>query len=209
MLKHERLGRSNQDSVAIGLCGEMYSGKDTAADYIVSKYGFRKFSYSTDVLKPIISFCQGKETREVYINLGASLDKVFGDFCLDSLLHRRIIQEASKKVVIPNIRLFNNVDYWKNASGFEFYLILVLAEQRLRLSRWMKLLSEKPLHEYDKALKTKEDFEILNRKDLEETDLFNLLHNRKFDFTIVNNSDLMNLYVQIDTIMKVIEKKPT
>jgi dephospho-CoA kinase len=206
MHKGKQFHTNGQDSIAIGLCGEMYSGKDTAADYIVSKYGFRKFSYSTDVLKPIISLSQGKETREVYITLGTSLDKVFGNFCLDSLLHRRIRQSHSKKIVIPNIRIFNNVEYWKNESGFEFCLILVLAEQSVRVRRWLKMSSEKPLHEYDKMLKTQKDFEILNRKDLDETDLSDLLRNRKFDFTIDNNSDLTNLYVQIDAVMKLVEK---
>ena len=185
----------------------MYSGKDTAADYIVSKYGFKKFSYSTDVLEPMISLCQGEQTREVFITLGASLDKLFGTFCLDSLLHKRVNQQKSKKVVIPSIRLFNNVNYWKNKSGFEYYSILILADKHERFSRCMKLSHGKPLHEYDKLLKTKEDFEILNKKDLEKTDLSVLLSKGKFDFTIVNNSDLINLYAQVDAIMEAIGKR--
>jgi dephospho-CoA kinase len=208
MLKRKSPYKKDSNAVAIGLCGAMYSGKDTIADYIVFKYGFKKFSYSADVLKPIISLCQGNETRDVYIRLGVSLDKVFGEYCLDSLLHRRISLDGGKKVIIPNIRLLNNVNYWKYESRFRFHLILVMAKQNVRLDRWRKMPAEKPLHEYDRNIKNERDFETLNRKDLKETDLSKLLRTRESDFTIVNNSGLSDLYARIDAIMDYLKEKP-
>ena len=191
--------------IAIGLCGEMYSGKDTIANYLVSRYGFSKYSYSVDVLGPIIKLSRGVETREVYIDLGISLDRMFGKYCLDMLLHRIVVIDGCFRIVIPNIRLLNNVEYWRDKSGFEFYLVAVLADKDVRLRRWRIASLKKTLPTYNSGIKSASDFQRLSRKDLEETDLEKLLAMRKFEFVVDNNLGFSELYAQIDKIIKKLE----
>ena len=52
----------------IGLTGKAGVGKDTAADYLVEKYGFRKYSLAgplKEMLKVIGVSCDNRETKEL------------------------------------------------------------------------------------------------------------------------------------------------
>lgn len=199
-----RVNRSRKEmmGLALGLCGEMYSGKDTIADYLVSKYGFAKHSYSTDVIGPLIKLTKGEEVREVYIDVGVSLDRVFGKYCLDMLLHRTVMIKDSRRIVIPNIRLLNNVKYWRNKSGFKFYLVKVLADEKVRLKRWRIASVTKTAANYNGNIKDASDFQRVSRKDLKETDLEDLLTIGEFDFVVDNNFGFSELYTQVDKILK-------
>ena len=197
MIYNNRPSNDSTRRIAIGLCGKIYSGKDTVADFLVKKYGFKKYSYSSDVLSTIIKLARGIESREVYISLGLLLGKNFGKYCLDQLLYGKVLNDNCNKIVIPNIRLLSNIEFWKEKSDFTFYLVAISASDEIRFKRWKKASGKKESHTYDSQIKTKSNFLELSRKDFEETDLKKILSAQCFDFTINNDVSLADLHLQI------------
>ena len=81
----------------IGIFAKMSSGKDTVAEYLIRKHGFKKISYSENMLRPIINSCEGRATRENYIHLGRTL-KEFQPAILSYLAHGFIMN--SEHIII-------------------------------------------------------------------------------------------------------------
>ncbi|HEY0220859.1 MAG TPA: AAA family ATPase [Candidatus Paceibacterota bacterium] len=103
----------------LGITGQPAAGKDTIADYLVTK-GFEKFSMS-DVL------------REEMADLGLPLDRdtirVFAerrkaDLGNDYLCHK-ILKKISRNSVIPSIRSTSEVKTFKEKLKNDFKLITV------------------------------------------------------------------------------------
>lgn len=131
----------------IGVCGKMYNGKDTIADYLCSKYGYTKIAFA-DTLKEVCRIVFGltyeqlygkeKETRierwydltprlmfqfvgtELFRNNMSLLHEGFGrDIWLLSLKQKL----GSKPYVISDIRFDNELTLVKEMKGISIKVI--------------------------------------------------------------------------------------
>jgi dephospho-CoA kinase len=177
--------------IVIGLCGLTCSGKDYVID-ILSKYGFKKYSYTEKVLEPIAIATGLPRTREVYRSLLTRLG-----YLADLILYANVMLDGTRRVGIPNIRLKSSIEFWRKKSGFEFYLGKVCADFQTRYERF--ILRKRHI---DENIKNTKELEYIDRKDLEVTDLDKILKEEKFDFVIDNNGSKDELENKVEQIMK-------
>jgi dephospho-CoA kinase len=122
--------------LVLGLTGKRGSGKDTMADYLKAKYGFRVLTYTNDVLAPILKG-QGKEvTRENLIALALNLRASGGKHIITKLLCEKI--EARGLWAVSGVRYPEEVDYFKEKFGRAFVLVEVCCHIEKRHERVVK-----------------------------------------------------------------------
>jgi len=115
----------------IGLAGLARSGKDTVADYIETKYGYKKFVLS-DVLKDALK-TEGKEpTKENMADLGNTLRKKSGKDIVAKMLYERC--QNQKRITIVGFRSPEEVEFFRKKTK-DFTLIEVRAPQNTRIRR--------------------------------------------------------------------------
>jgi len=176
----------------IGLFGEIGAGKDTIADYLVSRYGFHKITMS-DIIKIELKKLGIGVDRENLQEISKTYKKEFGE----GIWAKKCIELAEKekweKVVISGIRDLKEVEVFRKSSG-KFFLIYVTADQKLRYERLLKRGSEK-----DKF----SSFEDFLEQENKERELFNIYKNPKrlADLIIENNSSLSELYNKVDNLI--------
>ena len=109
----------------VGFSGKARAGKDTCADYLVSKYGFRKVSLA-DPLKQIAIKYFGLTHDEVYVTkephvrrilqgLGMAMRGEINENVWINKLMRSFNSEEN--VVVPDIRMSNEVDMLIRCKG--------------------------------------------------------------------------------------------
>ncbi|MBI4019809.1 MAG: hypothetical protein HY367_00635 [Candidatus Aenigmarchaeota archaeon] len=117
----------------IGLVGRRASGKDTVAQYLEKKYGYRHYDYTRDVLSPILSK-QGKPvTRENLVRLAMSLRGKMGNAAPTMLLCRKISGKGD--YVVSGIRFPEEVEYLRGRYGSGFTLVEVRSSHTARHER--------------------------------------------------------------------------
>ncbi len=179
-------------NIVIGLFGMMCSGKDTIADYLVSK-GYKKISISEHVLKPILNKIGVKPSRINYIKLGKSL-KQFKPEALAFLTHGLMNKGDNLRYVIPNIMTFSEALFFKNQNDINFKLIKVSANQLIRFNRNLLRKSEKDVN--DLAL-----FKRLDITNLTQTGLKELMHSDLSDAEIINEESIESLKNKVDELL--------
>ena len=168
----------------VGFCGTARSGKDTSADYIVEKYGFKHLSFSQDVLD-LELLARGIEiTKMNRSRLGDELRKEEGMGSLAKRLAARAKQY--KKVVIDNFRSPEEVEFFSNSQ--DVILIYVDAPLPMRFER-RSGIDPQTLD----GFRERDDRDAKN-KGMEK--LFKQAH-----YKVNNNSKFDELYVQLDKIM--------
>lgn len=88
----------------IGLVGEKFAGKDTAANYLVSKYNAGHFRFS-HILDAILEELNLEISRKNEVSLGLALRKVFGEHVLVDALEQRVRRSISGYPVVNGIRM--------------------------------------------------------------------------------------------------------
>ncbi len=176
--------------VAIGVCGLTCSGKDTVIE-ILAGYGFKKYSYTDLVLRPVSDERNLPHTRDSYRKLLTGLGTE-----ADRILFSRVQEENSERVGIPNIRMKSGINFWKK-SGYKFYLIKVEADLGTRYERWVKRGRG-----IDKGVSDISDLSEVDKMDMEVNDLGEILKKEKFDFVITNNGTVQELNTKVDEIVK-------
>lgn len=136
----------------VGVTGVAGSGKDTVADHLVHRHGFRKYAlatplkhmcmevygltqrqvFGTQADKAIIDFRHGKSPRQLMQFLGTDvLRRYLGDDVWCRATERAILVHPSSppsRVVISDIRFQNEADYFQgmaDSHGGTFTLIFV------------------------------------------------------------------------------------
>ena len=163
----------------IGLAGLARSGKDTVADYIESKYGYKKFVLS-DVLKDELRSIGKEPTKENMANLGNTLRKKSGKDIVARMLYERC--KNQKKITVVGFRSPEEVEFFRKKTK-DFTLIEVRAPQDSRIRR---------SSEQDISGRDKND---ITKKGLEEVFMMAKI---KID----NDSTLEALYEKTEKIMK-------
>jgi dephospho-CoA kinase len=118
-------------SLVLGVIGEAYSGKDTMADYLVSKYGAFSISHSK-VLDQILDILDLSISRRNEIDLGMALRQPFGPGIVAQGLRKQVLQSDNGLKVIQSIRFPEEV---QNAKGLGAHLIYIDASPEVRFKR--------------------------------------------------------------------------
>ncbi|MDR3048629.1 MAG: AAA family ATPase [Elusimicrobiota bacterium] len=182
----------------IGLTGSYASGKDTAADYIIRKFGFEHFSLS-DIIREEMK-AQGVEpTRENLIVFGTKLRAQNGNGVLSKMAIKKT--DSGKNYCITSIRHPDEVlELKKNAN---FILIDIDAPAKIRFERMKKRNRNGDPQDFDTFVKLeqKESQEEGSGQQLSKTAAL-------ADIKITNDSDdVKNLEKQIDALIKKFENK--
>ena len=163
----------------IGLAGLARSGKDTVADYIESKYDYKKFVLS-DVLKDELKNVGKEPTKENMAELGNTLRKKSGKDIVAKMLYEHC--KNQKKITVVGFRSPEEVEFFRKKAK-TFTLIEVRAPKDSRIKR----SSEKDISGRDKN--------DIAKKGLDE--VFTMAK-----IKIDNDSTLESLYEKVDKIMK-------
>jgi len=123
--------------------GRQRSGKDTAADYLVHYYGFRKISLATPVYDIARRLCGmvGKD-RGLLIDIGVKMREIDPDVFPKALWREavgcsegadeQLSLPANTRIVVPDTRFPNEWDFFKKRGGRG---IRVVASQEIRARR--------------------------------------------------------------------------
>ncbi len=169
----------------IGLTGLARSGKDTVADYLVRKHGFKKIVFS-DLLKEE-AVKRGMPTDKMTLSyLGSLLREEKGNAVLAKMVVSRINPEED--YVIVGFRSPEEVDYVRN-EVMDFVLVRVDAENALRFKR----RSPADPQEKEKFF-SRDDYDMATKGLAKVLDMA--------DYVIQNNGTLEELYQNVENLLE-------
>jgi len=122
--------------LVLGLTGKRGSGKDTMAEYLKAKYGFRVLTYTNDVLSPLLRHMGKQVTRENLIDLALEMRRKGGKHILTKLICDKI--ESEGYWAISGVRYPEEVSYFKERFGDSFRLVYVSCSTKKRYERVVK-----------------------------------------------------------------------
>ncbi|MFH1200932.1 MAG: AAA family ATPase [bacterium] len=177
--------------IILALVGQIASGKDTVAEYIVTKYGGVSLSFSQP-LRDILNRTFLSINRTNMSWLGQTLVDRFGVDTISKIIGKEIEASDKKIFVLPNIRREGDVAYFKDWPGY--ILVGVKTDPKICYERLIKRNQNT-----DDQAKTWEEFQ----KDLQlstEVAIDDLI--KKSSAQIDNNGTLEDLHKQVDEIIK-------
>ncbi|MCW2279241.1 AAA family ATPase [Heliophilum fasciatum] len=174
----------------IALTGKMRAGKDTAADYLVNHFGFKRFALGDGIRDLCGQLFPGADAegkpRTLYQNVGEAMRKIESDVWINHLL-RRIDEETrhGDNIVVTDIRQWE--EYFSMMdNGFIIGRINASEIQRIRRM---------------KALGDQVNINRIRHKTEKVVDkLF-------VDFEIENEGSVRELYRQMDQVLINLTKK--
>lgn len=120
----------------IGITGEMASGKDTATQYLVEKYGAKRYRFS-DALRNMLDELALPQTRANLTRLSSELRQAFGENVLAEAIRNKVVQDIDVPlIVIDGIRRSGDVDFFREFP--DFILLYIDAPLELRYERLIK-----------------------------------------------------------------------
>ena len=182
----------------IAICGKRGSGKDTIAEYISKKYGFKMLTYTNDVLGPLLKKEGKKITRENLIKLALDLRKKIGNDAPTKLMCEKMKRLKHNKYVISGIRYPEEVKRFRNEFGSDFVLIAVICDTKTRYERLIKR------NDKGESKLTYKEFLEIDKKAETETMIDEIIPVARF--LVDNNGTEKELYKNIDLLMKEILK---
>ncbi|MDR3307158.1 MAG: AAA family ATPase [Endomicrobium sp.] len=182
----------------IGLTGSYCSGKDTIADYMSKKYGYKHFSLS-DVIREIMKEVGIEPTRENLIAFGAKLREENGN----GVLAKKVLEKAKNggKYCITSIRHSEEVN--ELGKREDFVLLNVDAPQDVRFERMQKRKRPGDPQTLEKfiELEKKESQTSGSRQQLRKTA-------NMADITFINDSNnITTLEATVDNLLKDLENE--
>lgn len=181
--------------IIIGLVGEIASGKDTAADYLVETYGAKSISFSQP-LREILDILYQPQNRANMAGLGDTLRGQFGQDLLSKVIAMKTKASKDKIIVLPNVRLESDIVYLKKLPGFVLAAIETQAETRF------KRLTSRGQNTDDKT-KTWAEFQK-DAKLYTEKHIRSLMKSCRFQLD--NNGSKAELYAQLDQLIAKLKK---
>lgn len=171
------------------ITGRARSGKDTAADYLVKQYGFKKFSFATGLKEICVKlfpkkFEDGKPRRllQKVAQLMKKADRcVWIDYCFREINEKTTNEDH---IVISDLR---SKDELKKVLREGFYIVKIQSS---------------PKNMLDRIRKKKDNFNLSDLNHESETELEQF----PYDFVIRNDGSFKDLFDQIDKIVKKIEE---
>ncbi len=174
----------------LGITGRRGAGKDTTAEYLSKRYGFRVLTFTDNVLAPMLKSMKKKVTRENLINLAMDMRKTFGgNAALVPTLCEIIRREGLWAV--SGVRFPEEVEYFRETYGDAFRLISVNCSAKKRFERLKKRGTKG-----EGKMTYKRFLEIEKRPTEKPIDRTMKMAN----FSLDNNGTKEELYRQIDKI---------
>lgn len=124
------------EKTKIAICGGMRSGKDTYADLLVERFGFKKFRFG-DGIREVgkVAFPEafnGKQKpRELLQGIGQQLREIDPDIWVNKVL-KDIESSQARNVVISDLRQPNEYKALREAG---FYIVRIIAPLEQRIER--------------------------------------------------------------------------
>jgi len=185
---------------AIALVGLPRCGKDTAADYLVKKYGFSKVVMSDENGFELRK--QGlKDDKRGRCRMGKELREKFGMDVVASRSFERAKKEGFEKVVFVGARNIEEVDLFKKGiSGFKVVKIESGKGERLGRISSFSVKDKKGNVATVKEAETDEKYFEREAWEREKYGLGKVLD--AADYTIENNSTIAEFEKAIDELMQ-------
>lgn len=122
--------------IVIGISGKKGHGKDTFADYLVDKYGFKKYTFG-NLLKKTIKILFSMSDEQLYGEKKEDVDDFWGyssrqllqiigtdllrnqfdENIFTKSLYKKIIEDDYKKIVISDVRFENEKNMVESIGG--------------------------------------------------------------------------------------------
>ncbi|MCD6591043.1 MAG: AAA family ATPase [Candidatus Aenigmarchaeota archaeon] len=174
----------------LGITGKRGAGKDTVADYLKKRYGFRVLNYTEHVLSPILRERNKKITRSNLINLALDLRKKYGNDILTKKIAELI--KGYDKWVISGMRYPEEYYYLKSEFGERFKLIHIECSTQTRYERIKKRGTKG-----EASISFREFLKIEDAETEKAIDMIIELA----DLSITNDGTLEELYKKIDRMV--------
>ncbi|HLC92893.1 MAG TPA: AAA family ATPase [archaeon] len=172
----------------IVIVGLARTGKDTAADYIASKYGYAKYTFSS-VLSEMIEKRGEQATKEKMIKLGDTVRKQMGMDAVAKILSKKVLEKDNVLLVGP--RSPQEIEYFK-ARFPELIIVKITAKENERFERKSEI-----------DPKGKKEFFERDKKDLVSKGFQKALDMAKIE--LKNDSTEEKLHSAIDKMMAKIQ----
>lgn len=171
----------------LGITGTRGAGKDTVANYLKRKYGFRVLTYTKDVLGPILKKRGKQIARENLIRLALKLRKEKGKDVLTRMISKKVGREGFW--AISGIRYPEEDRHFRRFFGRNYRLLNVhcLLEKRYRRVKRRGTKGE--------ARMSLEEFKKIERRETEKKIRETV---KLADFLVDNNGSRKDLYKAID-----------
>lgn len=177
-------------ATVLALTGEKLGGKDTVADYLVSRHGAFHVRHS-HILDDILRTLDVPVSRRNEIDLGMGLRKVFGDGILGRALRHRVLAEQGRDLVVINGVRFQ--DELQNARELQAKVVYVTAPEDLRYQRFLR--------RSEKADDRRQTLEQFRAQEQEPTEVGIPALGAQADFRIDNVGSLDELYRAVDGVL--------
>ncbi len=172
---------------AISFTGLARCGKDTAADYVVKKYKFKKIVMSDELAEELAK--QGMEdTKMNRALMGRQLREKLGDNIVAKMVFEKAVKKGFEKVVFVGPRSVSEIEFFE-ANIPDFFLIAIKAGEGKRFDR-----------RSGKDEQTKETFFERDVHDSTKFELGKVIAMAKH--TIENNSTINEFQKAIDELMQ-------
>lgn len=180
----------------IGISGSFSSGKDTAANHIIEKYGFEHNSLS-DELRIVLKERGEEQSRDNWRRLGNELRAKYGP---GVLAERALKRAKTNKLIFSSIRNLGEIEVLKKKAkqtNGRFIFIWIDAPVEKRYD-WAK--------ERGRIENVKSITEFIEKENLERSTQAHKqqlgLCEREADFKVVNDKSKKDLYKKLDKLMK-------
>lgn len=175
----------------LGTAGEIACGKGTITNHLVKEYGATSHRFST-MLRDVLDRLYMDQTRENISTLSSTLRKIFGEDMMAKTMMREVENDEHDIVVVDGVRRLADMKYLKELPHFK--LVYINASPEIRYERLTHRRENA-----DDATKTFEEFQkdAMLEPETQIRDLKNYA-----DYVIDNDGDYVNLYAQIDKIVK-------
>ena len=170
------------------IAGLIGSGKDTAAEYISNKYGYKIIDYA-NILREICKREGLEVTRDNLQNLRVK----YGNTFLAEEVVQRIRALKSDRIILTPMRRSEDFEIPKKEFGNKVKLIVIQADTKIRFDR-LKLRHRE---------NDPKDFTEFERQETRENEIFNFEKTFSYaDFKVKNNSTQNELKKNIDKMME-------
>ena len=117
------------NKIIFGITGQIASGKDTVANYIIQKTNAKTFKFS-QVLRDILKRIHQETTRDNMQKLSTSLRQDFGEDILAKILSEDIKISDENVMVIDGVRRYADIESLKDLEGFKLIYVETNMENR-------------------------------------------------------------------------------
>nr|AIA16114.1 AAA domain protein [uncultured bacterium]AIA16345.1 AAA domain protein [uncultured bacterium] len=174
----------------LGFIGEINSGKDTAAEYLVNKYGAYHIRQS-HILDEILGVLGIEVSRRNEIDLGMALRSAFGADTVGKAVEKRLKQSDADIRVVQGIRFQEEFDI---IQGMGAKMVYITAPSDMRYER-----SNKRREKSDDGQQTFTEFTATEKT--EPTEVGIPMLGAQADVRICNDGDLDHLYQQLEQLI--------